>query len=469
MGVLCKLVSKVIMKPTRKKRKTETLPNSVISDAMHDTVKELSEKVIILVSKKEEEMSQMVKDIMEARKQGKEKDEELEQMSIDSNSSREELLATLDGLKEGKENSESLLAEAAEYINKLKESAANHGETIKKLETEFAEKLAKQEKDLKDKDKGVKDLIKSINELNRKMELKNKELEIMEGKHKTELKAVVDDKNSIITLYDILSEEKKSLEKNHVEEIKELKKKNHQKESIIKDLEENIVGHVEAKLVMNEQNQSLSEELSKIKRERDTLQIGNTKYKEKTTGLKKRFEEIIEQDKHEITHLTKKLHSAEEESESKTIELNTIKEEISVFTKQYQNSLQVLEKENMNLNIKFENSNTRNEVVCQQMNAEILKKKAIIKDLSDKVDCLKSTNASLEKEKIYCDKLREQLLAANKVNEENTKENKTINSEIETAYQKLKERENSHSFGKCTTVQKSGSRFGKRKHENKRE
>merc|ERR1712129_506757 len=265
-----------------------------------------------------EEMSQMVKDIMEARKQGKEKDEELEQMSIDSNSSREELLATLDGLKEGKENSESLLAEAAEYINKLKESAANHGETIKKLETGFAEKLAKEEKDLKDKDKGEKDLIKSINELNRKMELKNKELEIMEDKHKTELKAVVDDKNSIITLYDILSEEKKSLEDNHVEETKELKKKNHQKESIIGDLEENILVHEEAKLVMNEQNQLLSEELSKIKRERDTLQIGNTKYKEKTTGFKKRFEEIIEQDKHEITLLANKLHSAEDESKCKT-------------------------------------------------------------------------------------------------------------------------------------------------------
>merc|ERR1712129_329990 len=360
MGVvLCKLVSKVIMKPTRKKRKVETLPNSVISDEMHDTVKELSEKVIILVSKKEEEMSQMVKDIMEARKQVKEKDEELEQMSIDSNSSSEELLATLDGLKEGKENSESLLAEAAEYINKLKESAANHGETIKKLETEFAEKLAKQEKDLKDKDKGVKDLIKSINELNRKMELKNKELEIMEDKHKTELKAVVDDKNSIITLYDILSEEKKSLEDNHVEETKELKKKNHQKESIIGDLEENILVHEEAKLVMNEQNQLLSEELSKIKRERDTLQIGNTKYEEKTTGFKKRFEEIIEQDKHEITLLANKLSSAEEETKCKTIELNTIKEEISVLTKRCQNFVQVLEKENMNLTIKFENSNTQ--------------------------------------------------------------------------------------------------------------
>merc|ERR1712129_257173 len=427
MGVLCKLVSKVIMKPTRKKRKTETLPNSVISDAMHDTVKELSEKVIILVSKKEEEMSQMVKDIMEARKQVKEKDEELEQMSIDSNSSSEELLATLDGLKEGKENSESLLAEAAEYINKLKESAANHGETIKKLETEFAEKLAKQEKDLKDKDKGVKDLIKSINELNRKMELKNKELEIMEGKHKTELKAVVDDKNSIITLHGILSEEKKSLEDKNVEEIKELKKKNHQKESIISALEENILVHEEAKLVMNEQNQSLSEELSKVKRARDTLQIGNTMYKEKTTGFKKRFEEIIEQDKHEITLLANKLSSAEEESKCKT--------------KRYQNFVQVLEKENMNLKIKFENSNTQNEIVCQQISAKLLQKEAIIKDLSDKVDCLKSTNESLEKETIFCDKLREELLAADKVNEENTKENKTINSEIETAHQKIEEQE----------------------------
>jgi len=421
------------MKPTGKKRKTDTLLNSVISDEMHDTVKELREK--------EKEMSQMFKDIMEVKKQLKEKDEELEQMSVDSNSSREELLATLDELKVEKKMSESLLAEAAKGINELKETVAKHCETIEKLQTGFAEKLAEKEKDLKDKDKGVADLIKSINELNRKTELNNKELKIMDNKHKTELEAVVAEKNSIITLYDILSEEKKSLEENHVEEIKELKKKNHQKESIIKDLEENSLGHEEAKLVINEQNQSLSEELSKVKRERDTLQIGNTKYKEKTTGLKKRFEEIIEQDKHEITHLTKKLHSAEEESESKTIELNTIKEEISVFTKQYQNSLQVLEKENMNLNIKFENSNTRNEVVCQQMNAEILKKEAIIKDLSDKVDCLKSTNASLEKEKIYCDKLREQLLAANKVNEENTKENKTINSEIETAYQKLKEQE----------------------------
>merc|ERR1712129_615262 len=170
-----------------------------------------------------------------------------------------------------------------------------------------------------------------------KMELKNKELEIMEGKHKTELKAVVDDKNSIITLYDILSEEKKSIEDNHVEEIKELKKKNHQKGSIIRDLEENILVHEEAKLVMNEQNQSLSEELSKVKRARDTLQIGNTMYKEKTTGFKKRFEEIIEQDKHEITLLANKLSSAEEESKCKT--------------KRYQNFVQVLEKENMNLKI----------------------------------------------------------------------------------------------------------------------
>jgi len=151
------------MKPTGKKRKTDTLLNSVISDEMHDTVKELREK--------EKEMSQMFKDIMEVKKQLKEKDEELEQMSVDSNSSREELLATLDELKVEKKMSESLLAEAAKGINELKETVAKHCETIEKLQTGFAEKLAEKEKDLKDKDKGVADLIKSINELNRKTEL----------------------------------------------------------------------------------------------------------------------------------------------------------------------------------------------------------------------------------------------------------------------------------------------------------
>merc|ERR1719319_505210 len=52
-----------------------------------------------------------------------------------------------------------------------------------------------------------------------------------------------------------------------------------------------------------------------------------------------------------------------------------------------------------------------------------------------------TANESLEKVKIHWDKLRDEVMALNKVNEEKTKENKKINSEIETAHQNIKDKE----------------------------
>merc|ERR1712129_342187 len=102
--------------------------------------------------------------------------------------------------------------------------------------------------------------------------------------------------------------------------------------------------------------------------------------------------------------------------------------------KQYKEIVEVLEKENKKLKEKFKSGKNQNKIACQQNNETI-------KNLNNKVDGMKATNESLEKEKIYCDKLRDELLALNKVNEENTRENKTISSEIETAHQNIKDKE----------------------------
>merc|ERR1712129_187152 len=102
--------------------------------------------------------------------------------------------------------------------------------------------------------------------------------------------------------------------------------------------------------------------------------------------------------------------------------------------KQYKEIVQILEKENKKLKEKFENGKNQNKIACQQNNETI-------KNLNNKVDGLKATNESIEKDKIHCDKLRDEVLALNKVNEEKTRENKTISSEIETAHQNIKDKE----------------------------
>ena len=130
------------MKQAGKRRKSETLLNIVMSDAMHDIVKELREKIMVSLSKKDKEMGKFLLLL-------KEKDEQLEQIGVDSNTLRKELLSEIDSLKMGKQNAESLLMEAAECIHQLKEGAEKYEKTLKQSKDQFLDKLAKKENEVK--------------------------------------------------------------------------------------------------------------------------------------------------------------------------------------------------------------------------------------------------------------------------------------------------------------------------------